>query len=150
MEELFQNIDDGRVHYAGEVRKFASVEAISTFGWCPDLLLGNCRCSWCSLQRQSYISGRPVFVSGDCKQETGEEHAEIIKMVFKGVNSLQAQTKLQITSIASVGETWCGSSFILLTFKKELSHNLPIFSLLKPLKFLNLYVGDDDLTCDKD
>ena len=27
MEELFQRLDDGRVHYAGEVRKFASAES---------------------------------------------------------------------------------------------------------------------------
>ena len=26
----------------------------------------------------------------------------------------------------------------------------PIYSILKPLKILNLHVGDDDLTCDKD
>jgi len=63
---------------------------------------------------------------------------------------LQDQTKLRLTSIASDGETRRGSSFILLTFKSDLSHNSPIYPLLKPLKFLNLYVGDDDLTCDKD
>ena len=28
--------------------------------------------------------------------------------------------------------------------------NSPLYSILKPLKFLNLHVGDDDLTCDKD
>ena len=26
----------------------------------------------------------------------------------------------------------------------------PIYPILKPLKFLNLHVGDNDLTCDKD
>jgi hypothetical protein len=41
-------------------------------------------------------------------------------------------------------------SFIRLTFKNKLQQNSPIYPFLKPLKFLNLYVGDDDLTCDKD
>ncbi|KAF8810813.1 hypothetical protein BYT27DRAFT_7221830 [Phlegmacium glaucopus] len=123
MEELFQNLDDGKVHYAGE----ATVGALGVL----------------SKDNRIY-PGRPVLVSGDCKRESGEEHAEIIKTVLEGVNSLQTKTKLHITSIAS------DASFILLTFKSNLPHNSPIYPLLKPLKFLNLYVGDDDLTCDKD
>ena len=94
--------------------------------------------------------GRPVLISGDCKQESGEEHAEVIQIVLKGVNALQDKTKLRIVSIASDGETRRGSAFILLTLKSPLLPNSPIYSILKPLKFLNLHVGDDDLTCDKD
>ena len=94
--------------------------------------------------------GRPVLVSGDCKRETGEEHSNIIKIVLNGIDSLKENTKLRIVSIASDGETRCGSAFILLTFKHQLSSFLPIFRLLHPLKFLDLHVGDDDLTCDKD
>ena len=75
---------------------------------------------------------------------------DVIEAVLEGVNSLQIQTKLRITSIASDGETRRGSAFVLLTFKSKLSHNSPIYPLLKPLQLLNLYVGDDDLTCDKD
>ena len=41
-------------------------------------------------------------------------------------------------------------AFILLTFKSLLLQDLPIYSILKPVKFLNLHVGDNDLTCDKD
>ena len=89
-------------------------------------------------------------MSGDCKRETGEEHAKVISTVIDGVDSLKGQTKLRITSLASDGETRRGTSFILLTFTKELQQNSPIYPFLKPLNFLNLYVGDDDLTCDKD
>ena len=63
---------------------------------------------------------------------------------------LQDKTKIRLVSIASDGETRRGSAFILLTFKSLLLQKSPIYSLLKPLKFLNLHVGDDDLTCDKD
>ena len=94
--------------------------------------------------------GRPVLVSGDCKRESGEEHVEIIQTILKGVNALQDKMKLRIVSIASDGETRQGSAFILLTFKTPLPQHLPIYPILSPLKFLNLHVGDDDLTCDKD
>ena len=66
------------------------------------------------------------------------------------MNNLQGTTKLRIVSIASDGETRRGNAFILLTFKRQLSPESPIYPLLKPLTFLNLHVGDDDLTCDKD
>ena len=94
--------------------------------------------------------GRPVLVSGDCKRESGEEHADLIRTVLTGVNALQHKTKLRIVSISSDGETRRGSAFILLTFKSPLLRNSPIYPILSPLNFLNLHVGDDDLTCDKD
>jgi hypothetical protein len=71
-------------------------------------------------------------------------------MVLDGVNNLQEMTRLRIVSIASDGESRRGAAFILLTFKRQLSPESPIYPLLKPLTFLNLHVGDDDLTCDKD
>ena len=52
--------------------------------------------------------------------------------------------------LASDGETRRGSDFIHLTFKHELSQKSPLYSLLQHLGFLNFFVGDDDLTCDKD
>jgi hypothetical protein len=88
--------------------------------------------------------GRSVLVSGDCKRESGEEHANIIKTVLSGINELQDNTKLHIVSIASDGESRRGSAFILLTFKFPLSQKSPIYPILKPLKFLNLHVSDDD------
>ena len=53
-------------------------------------------------------------------------------------------------SLASDGESRRGSAFILLTFKHQLSSTSPIYPILKPIQLLNLHVGDDDLTCDKD
>jgi len=94
--------------------------------------------------------GRPVLVSGDCKRETGEEHAKVIQTVLDGVNNLQETTRLRIVSIASDRESRRGAAFILLTFKHHLSSDSPIYPLLKPLTFLDLHIGDDDLTCDKD
>jgi len=89
-------------------------------------------------------------VSGDCKKESGIEHAKVVQTVLEGVDSMRETTKLRITSIASDGESRRGTAFIELTFKRELSPNSLIYSLLQRLKFLDLHVGDDDLTCDKD
>ncbi|KAF8159901.1 hypothetical protein B0H34DRAFT_843620 [Crassisporium funariophilum] len=129
MEELFRKLDENKVHYAKE----ATVSALGVL--CKD---------------NRIYPGRPVLVSGDCKQESGEEHAEVIKTVLNGVNGLQDKTKLRIITLASDGETRWGSSFIQLTFKSELSRSSPIYPLLKSLNFLDMHVGDDDLTCDKD
>ena len=49
MEELFQNLDDGKVHYAGEVRvsvQIASAELISIYGYS---IIGNSWRPWYSL-----------------------------------------------------------------------------------------------------
>jgi len=94
--------------------------------------------------------GWPVLISGDCKRENGDQHAKVIQTVLDGINTLQDKTKLRIVSIASDGETRRGLAFILLTFKRQLSIQSPIYPLLYPLKFLDLHVGDDDITCDKD
>lgn len=94
--------------------------------------------------------GRPVLVSGDCKRETGEEHAKLLQMALDGINELKDKTRLRIVSIASDGESRRGAAFIQLTFKQQLASSSPIYRLLQPLRFLDLHVGDDDLTCDKD
>jgi len=78
------------------------------------------------------------------------QEKSMIQTVLKGVNALQDKMKLHIVSIASDGETQRGSAFILLTFKAPLLQTSPIYPILSPLKFLNLHVGDNDLTCDKD
>ncbi|KJA25396.1 hypothetical protein HYPSUDRAFT_53262 [Hypholoma sublateritium FD-334 SS-4] len=46
-----------------------------------------------------------ALVSGDCKQETGEEHATVIETVMSGLHSIQDKTKIRIVSLASDGET---------------------------------------------
>ena len=101
-------------------------------------------------QDNQIYPGQPVLISGDCKRETGDQHAKVIQTVLDGINTLQDETKLRIVSIASDGESCQGSAFILLTFKRRLSIQSPIYPLLYPLKFLDLHVGDDDITCNKD
>ncbi|KAF8144618.1 hypothetical protein K438DRAFT_2101594 [Mycena galopus ATCC 62051] len=83
-------------------------------------------------------AARPVLNSGDCKKETGREHLH---------NDL---TGLRIVSVASDGESRRGKVFIDLTFQHELSDDSNISGLLKDLEFMDFWVGEDDLTPDKD
>ncbi|KAF8884586.1 hypothetical protein CPB84DRAFT_1850634 [Gymnopilus junonius] len=133
LEELFRHLNNEseseKVHYAGE----ATVGALGIL--CKD---------------HHIYPARPVLVSGDCKCETGEEYSTLIQTILDGIDGLKEKTKLCTVSIASDGESRRGSAFILLTFKQKLSVGSPIYHLLHPLKFLDLHVGDDDLTWDKD
>ncbi|PPQ92922.1 LOW QUALITY PROTEIN: hypothetical protein CVT25_006605 [Psilocybe cyanescens] len=133
LEELFRRLDSEeeseKVHHAGE----ATVGALGIL----------------SKDHQLYPA-RPILVSGDCKRKTGEEHARLIKTVLSGIDDQQEKTKLRAVSLASNGETRWGSTFILLTFKHELSPSSTIYPILHPIRFLNLHVGNDDLTCNKD
>jgi hypothetical protein len=95
-------------------------------------------------------AARPILISGDCKRETGGEHAEVIKTILEAVDSKKYMTHLRVVSVASDGETRRGSSLVMLTFKHKLPAHSVIYSLISPLHFMNLHVGDDDLTCDKD
>ncbi|KAG6905140.1 hypothetical protein DXG01_004635 [Tephrocybe rancida] len=129
LEELFQCLDDGEIHAAGE----ATIGALG-------LLSNNHR----------LYPARPILVSADCKKETGLEHAIVLQSVIEGVDATNPTTHLRIVSIASDGETRRGSSLVHLTFKRMLSPESNIFSLLECISLLNLHVGDDDITADKD
>lgn len=94
---------------------------------------------------------RPVLVSGDCKMESGVEHlSNVIEPVLQGVNEQRELTGLRIVSLATDGETRRGRAFIEKTFVKQLSPDSPIYDHLKDLKYMDMYVGEDDLTADKD
>ncbi|KAJ7219633.1 hypothetical protein C8J57DRAFT_1596038, partial [Mycena rebaudengoi] len=130
LEELFRALKNGDVHYAGE----CTVGAIGI------------------LSEDSRLqAGRPILLSGDCKKETGLEHAvNIIDPTIAGVNTKKALTGLRIVSLASDGESRRGAAFIARTFVRELSSESNIYHLLKDIPHMNFWVGEDDLTPDKD
>lgn len=102
------------------------------------------------LSNHCTYAARGVLISGDCKRETGEEHVKLLQTTLDGVNREMNTTKTRVVSLASDGETRRGSALIHLTFKRQLSPDSPIYKHLYDLRFLNLSVGDDDLTADKD
>ncbi|KAF8997362.1 hypothetical protein BDZ89DRAFT_1122423 [Hymenopellis radicata] len=127
--ELFESLDSGQIHYASE----ATVGALG-------ILSDNTR----------IYGARPILVSGTCKRETGPQHAKVLNTVMDAINNTKATTNLRVVSIASDGETKRGAALYEITCKFPLPTSSPIYPLLKPLTFMNLLVGDDDITCDKD
>jgi hypothetical protein len=74
------------------------------------------------------------------------EHAGLINTAYLG----SQKSKLRTISIASDGESWCGEALVPLAFKHELASTSPIYDMLHVLPLMNLKVGDDDITVDKD
>lgn len=97
-------------------------------------------------------AARPIMFSGTCKKETSEEHAQVIKTLVTACNrqSMRGNTRYRTICIASDGEAKRGDSLVILTMTSELAMDSPIYALLRPLEFLNLLVGPDDITADKD
>ena len=91
-------------------------------------------------------SAHPILISGSCKRETGPQHATLINMGYLASHKL----KLRTISIASDGESRRGEALVQITFKRQLDSTSPIYDMLYLLPLMNLEVGDDDLTADKD
>ncbi|KAL1674095.1 hypothetical protein EV122DRAFT_221397 [Schizophyllum commune] len=129
LDTLFDDIDSGKVHLASE----ATVGAIG-------LLSADTR----------LYSARPVLLSGSCKNENAEAHKVLLTTMLDGVNSRRALTNVRIVAFATDGEARRGKALVQLTFKTVLAPTSPIYPFLSRLALLDLHVGDDDLTVDKD
>ncbi|KAH9003649.1 hypothetical protein EDB86DRAFT_2826236 [Lactarius hatsudake] len=150
-ELLFQDMVDRNVHLAHEVsitvsssptalpnaksRNFfqATVGAIS-------LLCKNSR----------FYSAKPFLISGSCKRETAEDHAKLIQTALNAIKTVNTLSNARVVSIASDGKAKRGKALVLLTFKRKLSPSSPIYPWLSACALLDLHVGDNDITCDKD
>ncbi|KJA12558.1 hypothetical protein HYPSUDRAFT_1096618, partial [Hypholoma sublateritium FD-334 SS-4] len=129
MIELFDCLDKGEVHYAAE----ATVAALGILS-----------------EDTRIYAGRPILISGDCKRESGVEHAKVLQTVLDAIDRLKDKIGLRVVSIASDGETRRGSSLAQMTLKKKLEASSPIYPLLKDLVFMDFHIGPNDITADKD
>jgi hypothetical protein len=95
---------------------------------------------------------RPIMFSGTCKRETSEEHARVVKTILEACNrqKIRNNTIYRTVCVASDGEAKRGDALVIQTMSSELSADSPIYAYLRPLEFLNLLVGPDDITADKD
>ncbi|KAF8997654.1 hypothetical protein BDZ89DRAFT_1148439 [Hymenopellis radicata] len=93
---------------------------------------------------------QPVLVSGTCKHETSSEHAKVLEAVLDAVDNNLDDFDIRVTSLASDGEKKRGGALIEITCKCPLASTSPIYTHLSSLQWMNLLVGDDDITCDKD
>ncbi|KAG6848163.1 hypothetical protein H0H93_002810, partial [Arthromyces matolae] len=129
MEEVFRAVDNGEIHAAAE----ATIGALGILS-----------------RNHRLYPARPILISGDCKRESGEEHAKLLQTTLDAVDSRKDLTNLRVVSVASDGETRRGTALVILTFKRKLTENSSIYDLVSVLPLMNLLVGDDDITADKD
>ncbi|KAF5366588.1 hypothetical protein D9758_008958 [Tetrapyrgos nigripes] len=129
LDELYRGIDSGEAHHAHE----ATIGAIGLL----------------SKNRRLY-NARPVLISGTCKREKAEEHAVVLRTTLEAVNAKAASTGVRIICVASDGEPNRGKALSILFLRYPLAPDSPIYPLLSPLKYLNLLVGKDDITMEKD
>ncbi|KAJ7467610.1 hypothetical protein FB451DRAFT_1340454 [Mycena latifolia] len=95
-----------------------------------------------ALSRDPHVyNPRPFCISGTCKTEKGADQAALLRTVAAAAKNL---------SVASDGEAKRGLAFAMEFMKSPLSTTSPIHPLLAPLEFMNLLVGPDDVTADKD
>jgi hypothetical protein len=94
----------------------------------------------------------PVMFSGTCKKETSEEHVQFIKTVLNTYNrqKYQNQARHHTIWITSDSEAKHRDALAILMMTSKLSVESPIHVQLHALKFLNLLVGPNDITADKD
>ncbi|KZS88961.1 hypothetical protein SISNIDRAFT_417371 [Sistotremastrum niveocremeum HHB9708] len=127
--QLFDNFADGRAVMANE----ATVV-------CLGAMSGDTR----------VYAGRPIGISGTCKTEKGDTHVKLIENAITACGKAADQLQGYVMCVASDGESRRGLSFNILTMQSPLSDTSPIYPLLSPLTLLDLNVGKDDLTGDKD
>jgi hypothetical protein len=92
----------------------------------------------------------PFMVSGTCKREDANTHAQLIETIIEACKKEESKIGSSLMFVASDGESRRGSALIQITQKHSLSPSSNIYPLLHGLRFLNLLVGDDDITADKD
>ncbi len=96
---------------------------------------------------ETQLYGARLFlISGSCKHKSSIEHARLIDTACLAAH----KSKLQTISIASDGESRHAKALVLLTFKNRLTPLSPIYEMLHVLPLMNLQVGEDDITADKD
>ncbi|KAJ7716441.1 hypothetical protein B0H16DRAFT_1339048, partial [Mycena metata] len=129
-ETFFQAVDQKRVHLASE----ATVVAFGALAREPEL-----------------YNPRPICISGTCKAEKGVEHTAFLRTLNEAANNRKVHGNIIYRNIccASDGEAKRGLALALEFMKYQLPSG-PLRRLLEPLQFMDLSVGPDDMTLDKD
>ena len=149
LDVLCDAIGENKVHYATEVRDQKYFL----------LIYSNLEIEQATVAVIGVLSSEPreyavrlVLFSGTCKMETSEQHTRLVKTVLEACNGQSKRNNLmyRTVSIASDGEAKHGDALVILTMTSQLSERSPIYPLLRPLELMNLLVGADDITADKD
>jgi hypothetical protein len=148
LDLLCEALEKDNVHLATEVRAF------STIVHKPLLICVKATVAAIGLLSSDprMYAARPILFSGTCKKEKSEEHAQLIKLLLNACNKQKTRnnTTYRTICIASDGEAKRGDALAILAMTSDLSVDSPIYAQLRPLEFMNLLVGPDDITADKD
>lgn len=93
---------------------------------------------------------QPLIAARTCKCEDGDEHAWLISTVIKVCKAQTSLIGCLLFCIASDGESRWGSALTLLMHKRLLNPESELYSQFGKLWLMNLLVGNDDITADKD
>ncbi|KAH9032123.1 hypothetical protein EDB85DRAFT_1890789 [Lactarius pseudohatsudake] len=126
---LVHGILVGEIHHASEVTVFS-------IG-----ILSEDRHAWGS---------RPFIVTGTCKREDRDRHAQLISTVIEACNAESSLIGCPLFSIASDRESRRGSALTKLTHIRPLHPDSELHALLGNLRLMSLLVGNNDITADKD
>ncbi|KAH9074356.1 hypothetical protein EDB83DRAFT_2312676 [Lactarius deliciosus] len=85
-----------------------------------------------------------------CKKERAEDHAILIQTALDAITHLRPHTNIRVVCVVTDGEARRGKALAQLMFKRMLSPTSDIYHWLSSCPLLDLHVGDNDLTCDKD
>ena len=103
------------------------------------------------LSENRHMSGsRPFLVAGTCKRECCDRHAQLISTVIEACNAEISTIGCPLFAIASDGESRRGSALTTLTHVRPLKADSELIVLLGKLRLMNILVGDNDITADKD
>jgi hypothetical protein len=78
------------------------------------------------------------------------EHAKLLQTVVAAADAKRDTTNVRLVSLASDGESRRGKALAKLTYIAPLAPTSPIYAYLAHLELLDLFVGADDITADKD
>jgi hypothetical protein len=90
------------------------------------------------------------MISGTCKQSSAERHTGLLKVNLEACQKKLEQINSKVYCLALDGESKRGRALANLTLHRSLSYESPLFQMLGHLSLFNMYVGDNDLTMDKD
>ena len=151
-QAIVRGILRGEVHHASEVSHH-SIDNVSTANNTGALLRARQATVFSIgiLTENRHVWGsRPFIATGTCKREGSERHAQLISTVIEACNAELSTIGCPLFSVASDGESRRGAALTTLTHVRPLDPESELLSLLGNLRLMNLLVGDNNITADKD
>ena len=103
------------------------------------------------LSQDRHVAGsRPFLASGTCKRENANSHAGLISTVIAACEEEAATILCPMYCIASDGESRRGSALTGLMSSHSLDDQSELYSMVGKMRLMDLSVGKNDVTVDKD